>query len=130
MACVMEWGPRTTAGKADQDEQRMSSIALATDWIHGHAEPDASVAISYYCFNSDVFFTWIRFLDVPQPPSPDPRRYLIWWGEHSTLKGLKGYACATPRDIDNIKRKLDLGTPGGSDPFHDAGFDTFRSEYQ
>ncbi len=87
MACVMEWGPRTTAGKADQDEQRMSSIALATDWIHGHAEPDAAVAISYYCFNSDVFFTWIRFLDVPQPPSVDPRRYLATrWASIPALK--------------------------------------------
>jgi len=123
MAGVMEWGPRTTAVKADADQQRMSSIALATDWIHGHAEPNAAVAISYYCFNSDVFFEWLRFLDVPQPPSADQRRYLIWWGEHSTLKGLKGYACAAPRDVDNIKRRMDLGKPGqGSDPFTDAGF--------
>jgi 4-amino-4-deoxy-L-arabinose transferase-like glycosyltransferase len=124
MASVMDWGPRATAAQSDADERRMRSIALATDWIHGHAEPDAAVAISYYCFNSDVFFAWIRFLDVPLPPSPDQRRYLIWWGEHSALKGLQGYACATPHDVDNIKRKLDLRTPGeGSNPFADPGFE-------
>jgi hypothetical protein len=123
MASVMEWGPRSTALKADADQQRLTNIALATDWIHGHAEPDSAVAISYYCFNSDVFFAWLRFLEVPLPPSSDQRRYLIWWGEHSALKGLKGYACATPRDIVNNKR-LDLRTPGeGSDPFADAGFE-------
>ena len=122
MACVMEWGPRTTALKADRDQQRLSNIALATDWIHAHAEPEAAVAISYYCFNSDVFFAWLRFLEVPLPPSPDRRRYLIWWGEHSALTGLKGYACATRRDVDN-NRRLDLRTPGeGADPFTQAGF--------
>jgi 4-amino-4-deoxy-L-arabinose transferase-like glycosyltransferase len=122
MASIMEWGPRSTALKADADRQRLSNIALATDWIHSHAEPDAAVAISYYCFNSDVFFTWLRFLEVPLPPSPDQRRYLIWWGERSALRGLKGYACATHRDADNNKR-LDLRTPGeGSDPFADAAF--------
>jgi len=124
MAAVMDWGPRSTAADAQADEQRMQNIALATDWIHGHAEPDASVAISYYCFNSDVFFRWIQFLDVPLTPSTDSRRYLIWWGEHSALKGQKGYVCATPQDVDVIKRKLDLRTPGeGSDPFRDAGFE-------
>lgn len=123
MACTMDWGPRSTSIEAGADEQRMQSIALATDWIHGHAEPNAAVAISYYCFNSDVFFSWIRFLDVPLLPSQDPRHYLIWWGDHSALKGLQGYVCATPRDVDVIKRKLDLRTPGeGSDPFTDAGF--------
>jgi hypothetical protein len=92
--------------------------------MHKNAEPDSTIAISYYCFNSDVFFSWMRFLDVPLTPSADGRRYLIWWGEHSALKGQRGYACATPRDVDVIKRKLDLRTPGeGSDPFRDAGFE-------
>ena len=124
MAIAMDWGPRSTAADAGKDEQRMQNIALATDWIHGHAEPDSEIAISYYCFNSDVFFRWIQFLDVPLPPSTDSRRYLIWWGDHSALKGQKGYACATPQDVDVIKRKLDLRTPGeGSDPFRDPGFE-------
>ena len=69
MALVMEWGPRSTAADAQADEQRMHSIALATDWMHKNAEPDSTIAISYYCFNSDVFFSWMRFLDVPLTPS-------------------------------------------------------------
>jgi hypothetical protein len=123
MALVMEWGPRSNAADVQADEQRMHSIALATDWMHKNAEPDSTIVISYYCFNSDVFNSWMRFLDVPLTPSADGRRYLIWWGEHSALKGQRGYACATPLDVDAIKRKLDLRTPGeGSDPFTDPGF--------
>jgi len=124
MASTMKLGPRVTALDARKDELRMQSIAQATDWIHRNAEPDSAVAISYYCFNSDVFFTWMKFLDVPFHASADTRTYMIWWGERSVLRGLHGYACATPLDVDNIKRKLDLRSPGeGSDPFTDAGFE-------
>lgn len=123
MTLTMKPGPRTTARDAADDELRMRSIAQATDWIHTHAEPHSAVAISYYCFNPDVFFGWLKFLDVPLARPTDTRTYMIWWGEHSALKGLTGYACVTPLDVDNIKRKLDLRTPGeGSNPFLDRGF--------
>ena len=81
MIVSMNPGPRTTAAKTMGDERRMQSIAQATGWIHRHAEPDAAVAISYYCFDSDVFFAWLHSIDAPTPAwADDGRRYLIWWG--------------------------------------------------
>lgn len=117
-------GPKSTMAGVNKEERRMRNIALATDWIHANAEPDSSVAISFFCFNSDVFYSWLRALDVAGPASTgDRRQYIIWWGDHAALKGRRGYVCATQPDVDNIKRKLDLQSPGqGTDPYHDAGF--------
>jgi Dolichyl-phosphate-mannose-protein mannosyltransferase len=123
MGLTMKPGPLVTAAETAGDELRMDHIAQATEWMHGHAESGDMLAISYYCFNSDTFFGWLDYIGVPVPPSAGRRASLIWWGEHSALKGQRGYACLTPRDVDYIKRKLDLRSPGeGSDPFRDPGF--------
>jgi len=124
MLATMHRGPALTAAEVQADERRMASIAQATDWIHRNTEPGAAVAVSFYCFNSDVFLEWMRIVQTAVPAwTADGRRYVIWWGKHSQIKDLRGYACATPADVDNIKRKTDLLTPGeGSDPFSDPGF--------
>ena len=129
LAFVTIPGPIKVAGDTRRTEERMKNIALATDWIKINTELDAPIAVSYYCFNSDVFLVWLRALDVSVPKYAfDGRRYMIWWGERSALKGLKGYACASPRDLDAIKFRLDLASPGeGTDPYTDKQFQSLKA---
>ena len=107
----------------------MTSIVSATQWIKKNTEPDAPIAITYFCFNSDIFFLWLRTVAVPVPPSVlDGRHYITWWGERSALKGLQGYACVSPHDLDSIKFRLDLASPGeGTDPYTEKQFRILKS---
>jgi hypothetical protein len=129
LGLILVPGPRNTARDTQWTEERMHNIALATDWIKQNTEPDAAVAVSYFCFNPDIFFVWLGALDVPVPQYLlDGRRYIIWWGNRSALRGLKGYACATLSDLDAIKIKLDRSSPGeGTDPYADKRFRIVKS---
>jgi hypothetical protein len=120
----MTSGLRGVALKTAQNEERMTSIASATDWIKKNTEPNATIAISYFCFNPDTFFVWLRDNDVTIPSSVlDGRQYIVWWGKRSALEGLQGYACVSPSDRDAIKFRLDLASPGeGTDPYTDKEF--------
>lgn len=124
LCLTMVRGPQLAADGARSTEKRLQNVALASEWIHKNTEPSALVAISYFCFNPDVFYTWLRSLEVPTPAYvSDGRKYLIWWGDHSAIKGRAGYACAAPQDLIAIKHTLDLRNPGeGTDPFADRGF--------
>jgi hypothetical protein len=133
LGLTMAPGPRDVAVKTAFVEQRLQRVAMATDWIHKNTSPKAVIAVSYFCFNSDIFFSWLRALDVPVPDyTGDGRRYLIWWGDRTALQGLSGFACAMPQDLHWIKHRMDQMSPGqGTDPFADTGFErvaTFGKE--
>lgn len=127
LGCVMSLtsGPQLARAAVFATEGRLQNIGRATAWIKQNAQPQSPVAISYFCFNPDTFYTWLGTLEVPVPPSVfDGREYLIWWGHRSALRGKTGYACATPSDVISIKTKLDLQFPGeGTDPYADPGFE-------
>ena len=126
---TMSPGPVSVRANTRFTEERMRGIQSATDWVHANTGPNAVVAISYYCFNSNVFYTWLQQLEVPEPASVwDGRRYLIWWGQHSAVQGLKGYAIAMPQDIQAMKERIDQVSPGqGTDPYHDKGFQRIKA---
>ena len=115
---------RSVALKTAQNEERMTSIASATEWIKKNTEPNATIVISYFCFNPDTFFVWLRDTAVTVPSNVlDGREYIVWWGKRSALEGLQGYACVSPSDRDAIKFRLDLASPGeGTDPYTDNEF--------
>jgi hypothetical protein len=117
-------GPRSSYIVATKLEGRLHSVEDATLWIKSHTEQGAFVAISYYCFNSDVFYEWLKEQQVPPPHEAlDGRTYHIWWGHNSDLRGGSGYVCTTHGDIPGIKKTLDLTNPGeGTDPFTDPHF--------
>ena len=102
----------------------MRNIERATAWIKQHTPTDSIVAVAYFCFNADTFYSWLEALAVPVPASVDDgRSYRIWWGHQSALRGQTGYACATPSDVDAMKTKLELAMPGeGTDPYTDKAF--------
>lgn len=129
LAVTMWSGPKRVAFDAQWNELRMHHIALATDWIHKNAAPRAVVEISYFCFNSDVFYVWLRQEDVPLPENiPDGRRYLIWWGERSALQGLEGYACLSPWDVETFRSRLGPASPQELvDPFTDRSFQRLQT---
>jgi hypothetical protein len=131
LACVLFFsvthltaGPSAASANATASEARMRNIEQATGWIKTHAEPKATVAISYYCFNPDTFYAWAAQLQVPLPPEAfDGRDYVIWWGHARALRGKSGYACATRADVPSMKARLDLSEPGeGTDPYTDPRF--------
>ncbi len=131
LACVLFFsfthltaGPSTASANALVSEARLHNIERATGWIKTHAEPKATVAISYFCFNPDTFYAWLAQLRVPLPPEAfDGREYLIWWGHASVLRGKTGYACATRSDVISMKTNLDFASPGeGTDPYTDLRF--------
>lgn len=107
-----------------QQEERMQNISEATLWIKSHTEPNASILVSYFCFNSDIVYTWLRHQEVRVPPAVDDgREYLIWWGHDRALRGRAGYVVVTLGDVESIKVHLDSIEPGqGTDPFTDDSF--------
>jgi hypothetical protein len=117
-------GPRNATADMEGSEKRMQSIQSATNWLHDNAEPKAFVAISYFCFNPDTFYSWLASLEVPVPAGVfDGREYLIWWGHARALQGRTGYACVTPSDLEAIKYRLNIAEPGqGTDPYADTRF--------
>ena len=122
-------GPTVVSASAVAANERLQNVSQATAWIRRNAEPHASVAIAYHCFNPDVFYAWMRSSGVPVPDAVlDGRDYIIWWGHKSVLKGKSGYACASAEDVAWLKNGVDALTPGeGTDPFADGRFTAVRS---
>lgn len=116
-------GPKNATANAMAVEERLRNVERATAWFKTNAEAGATVAIAYSCFNPDVFYAWLRALEVPLPPSvSDGREYVIWWGHGSALKGKAGYACVNKSDVVSMKT-LDHLSPGEStDPYSDPRF--------
>jgi hypothetical protein len=117
-------GPRSVSEVSKRDIERLDNVEHASDWLKHNTDIHAIIAVSYFCFNADVFYTWIRSLEVPVPSFVlDGRNYIIWWGYGSALRGKTGYACATREDIRSIKTRIDEVSPGeGTDPFSDVRF--------
>jgi hypothetical protein len=127
LACLLSLtsGPQLARAAVFATENRLQNVGRATAWIKQNTPPQGPVAMSYFCFNPGTFYTWLRALEVPVPPSVfDGREYLIWWGHRSALRGKTGYACATPSDVISMKTNLDLSSPGeGTDPYSDPRFE-------
>jgi 4-amino-4-deoxy-L-arabinose transferase-like glycosyltransferase len=119
-------GPRYAADSAVHSQERLQRISQATDWIKLYTPVKTSVALSYFCFNPDVFYMWLQGMDVPIPASEfDGRRYLIWWGRRDALKGIAGYACGTGGGKANSANvdKLAIADPDQVvDLYHDPAF--------
>lgn len=110
-------GPRLVPVATSRENERLDNVARASDWIKRNTETGATIAVSIFCFNGDIFLQWLRFLEVPVPASVaagDGRDYLIWWGFRSSLRGKAGYALATARDVAVLK--------DGTNPFSDTAF--------
>jgi hypothetical protein len=122
-------GPEQVALGTALNEERLANVLKATEWMRRHTEPNATIAISYFCFNPDVFYRWLVEYGVPVPKSVlAGREYLIWWGHARALGGKTGYVCATRHDVVSIKTNLDLAEPGqGTDPFTDKRFELVQS---
>jgi hypothetical protein len=130
LGLTMAPGPMYVQMNTRGTEGRMRDIGMATDWMHRNTEPNAVVAVSYLSFNSDVFYTWLRLLDVPEPNYVwDGRRYLIWWGDRPALKGLKGYAIATPQELRLYKKQwMGQISPGqGTGSVRDSEFQRIKT---
>ena len=128
LVASMTPGPKAVAEVLPSIEERLANVQRATDWIKHHTEPQATIAVSYFCFNPDIFYVWTRSLEVPLPWSVfDSRTFIIWWGNASTLKGQTGYVCATPSDVA-LKAQVERRSPGdASDLLKDRRFDRIES---
>src|SRR5262249_58291125 len=105
-------GPKAVAAAEAGIEERLGNIVAATDWIKRHTEPDATIAVRYYCFNADIAYAWMRSLEIPVPLSVfDSRTFEVWWGTASQLKGRTGYVCLTPLDLA-LTEDVKLRSPG------------------
>ena len=128
-AMVLTSGPQMAVANGLFREDRLRNVGRATEWIKQNTPADSFVAVAYTCFNSDIFYAFLKSLQVPVPQSVlDGRSYLIWWGNNSAIRDKSGYACATREDIPNIKTLLDMQTPGeGTDPYSDGRFSIVAS---
>lgn len=120
-------GPRQAAGYAQGSEERLQQVSHATDWIKYQTPLGSTVAMSYFCFNPDIFYAWAQSMEVPVPSSEfDGRTYLTWWGKRAELQGLAGYACGTGGEADARKGLVGLSTADPNevvDVYHDPGFE-------
>ena len=129
-------GPHHAADSAGFSQERLRHISQATDWIKLHTPSDTTVAVSYFCFNPDIFYVWLQGMGVPWPVSEyDGRKYIIWWGKRDQLEGLAGYACGIsggPSGLADLD-KLAVADPNQVvDLYRDPAFQrvaTFANEY-
>jgi hypothetical protein len=132
VAAQLTNGPRQAAIGARGSQRRLENISKATDWIEYRTPPGATLAMSYFCFNPGVFYSWMRTMDVPVPESAgrDGRVYIIWWGQRRELRGLAGYACATGGSVAAAadRKRLSVQDPGQvADVYSDPGFQRVAS---
>lgn len=124
-------GPRDAAAYARSTQVRLVHVSEATDWIKDQTPADATVALSYSCFNPDVFYAWMRSRDVPVPGSAfDGRRYIVWWGKREQLQGFAGFACATGGNPAGLGGNNNLSVQDPSqvvDMYHDPVFQRVAS---
>jgi len=124
-------GPRHAAEYARHTQVRLGNISEASDWIGYRTPRDATVAMSYACFNPGVFYAWMQSMEVPVPRSElDGRTYLVWWGKRAELEGVAGYACAVGGRLpgvaeDNALSIADLSQV--ADVYHDPAFQRVAS---
>jgi hypothetical protein len=89
-------GPREASRRMESTQVRLTRISQATDWIKSKTPWNTTIAMSYFCFNPDIFYAWLQSSGVPVPPSVlDRRGFFVWWGTRDQLQGMAGYACVT-----------------------------------
>jgi hypothetical protein len=124
-------GPQHAADAAVHSQERLQLVSQATDWIELYTPVNTTVAMSYFCFNPDVFYLWVRGMGVPVPAAEFGRRkYLVWWGTRGALKGLAGYACGTGggKADSADPTKLSIADPNQMvDLYHDPAFQRVAS---
>ena len=124
-------GPRQVANAARFSQEGLQHVSQATDWIKVNTPVDTNVAVSYFCFNPDIFYVWLQELGVPVPASEfDGRRYIVWWGKRDQLQGLAGYACGTGGGKAELvaTNKLSIADPNAMvDVYHDPAFQRVAS---
>jgi len=130
-AALLFWitrGPETTRNEvAIATDQRLAQIQRASNWIIDHTEPQATIAVGFYCFNPGVFFEWLREFEVPFPAQIDRRTYIVWWYHVTELKDRVGYACMANADID-YAASMDKLQPGqNAFPLTDPRFELAQS---
>ena len=129
-------GPHHAADSAGFSQERLRHISQATDWIKTNTPSNTNVAVSYFCFNPDIFYVWLQGMGVPWPVSEyDGRKYIVWWGKRDQLEGLEGYACGTgggPPGLADLD-KLAIADPNRVvDLYRDPAFQrvaTFANQY-
>jgi hypothetical protein len=122
-------GPRHAAEAAQSTQVRLQHISEATDWIKHNTPWNSNVAVSYFCFNPDVFYVWLQSMGVPWPVSEfDGRNYMVWWGKRDQLKGLAGYACDNAGALTGLANNLSVADPNQVvDVYHDRAFQRVAS---
>jgi len=124
-------GPRQAGEYARLTQVRLENVSAATDYLKYRTPLGSEIAMSYFCFNPDIFYMWTRSLEVPVPQSEfDSRRYFTWWGKKAELQGIAGYACTTGGDRPGLteNNKLTVADPNQvADTYHDPDFQRVAS---
>ena len=122
-------GPRHAAEASRFSQVRLQHISEATDWIKLNTPSNATVAVSYFCFNPDVFYVWLQEMGVRLPTLEyDGRSYIIWWGKRDQLRGLAGYACGAAGALTGLANNVAIADPNQVvDVYHDPAFQRVAS---
>lgn len=122
-------GPRHAAAEAQYSQRRLQHISEATAWIKLHTPRDSTVAVSYLCFNPEIFYLTLQTMELPWPVSEfDGRNYFVWWGKRDQLQGLAGYACGAAGALTGLANNLAITDPKAVvDVYHDAAFQRVAS---
>jgi hypothetical protein len=107
--------------------ERLRNVERSRAWIHANVPPLSEVHTAFYCFGPDIFYGWMRSMNVPMPPQlGTDRDYRIWWWQRSAIDGHTGYACFGPElDIPFMKQPRQPGD--GLDPPNDPHFQRLQS---
>jgi 4-amino-4-deoxy-L-arabinose transferase-like glycosyltransferase len=122
-------GPRQAADDSQHTQVRLQRISEATDWIKHNTPSNTTVAVSYYCFNPDIFYVTLQAMGVPWPVSEfDGRSYFIWSDRRDQLAGLAGYACSPAGALTDPANNLAIADPKDmADVYHDPAFERVAS---
>ena len=129
IALTLTNGPRNAAAEARYSQRRLQHISEATAWIKLNTPSDTTVAVSYFCFNPDIFYVTLQGMDVPWPVSEfDGRNYFIWSDKRDQLEGLAGYACAAAGGVPDATTNMAIANPKAVvDVYRDPAFQRVAS---
>jgi hypothetical protein len=122
-------GPRRAAEVSQYSQVRLQRIAEATDWIKHNTASNTTVAVSYFCFNPDIFYVTLQAMGAPWPVSEfDGRSYFVWSDRRDQLAGLAGYACSPAGALTDPVHNLAIANPKEmADVYHDPAFQRVAS---
>jgi hypothetical protein len=125
-------GPREAGLNARGANVRLANVAQAATWMNTHLANGETIATEYYCFNSDMFYTWLQGLEVSVPAKLfTPDQHMIWWGRRNGLAGRSGFACLTRPDVAAVRAGMTPAEIAGgqqvADPYADPAFQQVAS---